>query len=165
MRTLFLLLFLFLLNTYGSAQQRITTFILVRHAEKQADGSKDAELSEIGKVRAERLNALLKETAIDAVYSTPYKRTRNTVAAIAEARNLQLQDYEAMKSEPIEEMLSKHRGGTVLISGHSNTIPWTANLLIGEAKYAAWDDSEYGNVIIISVTEIGKDAKVLWLKY
>jgi broad specificity phosphatase PhoE len=147
------------------AQQPVTTFILVRHAEKEADGSKDPDFSEKGKERATRLHSLLKEASIDAVYSTPYKRTHNTVSTIAQSKNLPVTDYDAMNAEAMQAMLNKHRGGTILVSGHSNTIPWTANLLLGENKYAAWEDSEYDNILIITLTDLGKNAKLLWLSY
>jgi hypothetical protein len=39
------------------------------------------------------------------------------------------------------------------------------NYLIGEDKYKPFEDGEYGNIIIVSVTALGKNAKVLWLKY
>ncbi len=62
-------------------------------------------------------------------------------------------------------MLKKHEGGTVVISGHSNNIPWIANLLLGREEFKDYDDADYGNVLIVSVVEKGKIAAVTWLSY
>jgi hypothetical protein len=37
--------------------------------------------------------------------------------------------------------------------------------LIGEEKYKPMGDGEYGNIIVISLTEKSKNAKVIWLSY
>jgi hypothetical protein len=39
------------------------------------------------------------------------------------------------------------------------------NYLIGEEKYKTFDDTDYGNLIIVSFTERGKNVKVTWLRY
>jgi phosphohistidine phosphatase SixA len=120
-----LLLGVIWLTAFESSAQQLTTFILVRHAEK-ADGSDDPELSEAGKARAQRLAEVLSKTSIQAIYSTSYKRTRDTVSPLAKAKGLEVIAYEAKKADPIEKILKDHVGGTVVISGHSNTTPWTA---------------------------------------
>jgi 2,3-bisphosphoglycerate-dependent phosphoglycerate mutase len=150
----------------ASAQdEKITTFILVRHAEKSNESNADPDLSPEGKARVEKLAALLRDTRIDAVYTTNYKRTRNTVVPIAEAKGLQLKTYEPLKADVLNDILSNAPGSTVLISGHSNTIPWTANWLIGKDELKNFTDSEYDNLLIISVTGQGKSPKVTWLHY
>lgn len=151
--------------TFTLAQKQITTFVLLRHAEKGNDGTDDPDLKPEGKERANRLAQLLMKTSVDAIYSTSYKRTRNTVAPLAAAKALAVQPYEAFKVEEIEKMLRKHAGGTVVISGHSNNIPWIANLLIGKEEYKDYEDSDYKNLLVVSVVEKGKVAKVTWLSY
>ncbi|MBS1978555.1 MAG: histidine phosphatase family protein [Bacteroidetes bacterium] len=149
----------------GLAQaQVLTTFVLVRHAEKSSEAGKDPALSEAGQQRAVRLAEMLKATKVDAVYSTPYQRTRSTVTPLAEQRGLPVQTYDALKGEAIDEMLQRHHGGTVVVCGHSNTIPWTANYLTGNKDLADFADNEYGNLLIVEVAEKGK-SKVVWLKY
>ena len=144
--------------------QQITTFILVRHAEKAADASKDPELSEAGAQRALRLAAMLKETKVDAVYSTAYKRTMNTVGPLAKEKGMEVRTYDPQKTGPIDDILKNFSGGTIIVCGHSNTIPWTANYLTGKESFKNFEDSEYGNVLIVEVVEKGK-GKVVWLKY
>ncbi len=151
--------------TVTAQKNSITTFILVRHAEKVIDGTKDPELEPEGVDRAKRLADMLSKTPVDAIYSTNFKRTKNTVLPLANAKNLIVQNYEALEVSEIGSMLKKHAGGTILISGHSNTIPWMANLLIGKQEYGDFSDDDYGNILIISVVEIGKIAKVTLLTY
>lgn len=148
-----------------TAYAQTTTFILVRHAEKESDGSRDPELKAEGKLRAERFSALISKTNIDAIYSTDYKRTRNTVASLATAKQLSVNTYSSMKAADLEALLAKYRGGTIVLAGHSNTVPEIANALVGEKRFAQFSDDDYGNVLVISVSAIGKDAKVVWLTY
>ena len=68
------------------AQNDVTTFILVRHAEKSTDDPRDPSLSEEGIKRAEALKTMLSQADIAALYSSPYKRTKGTVQPIAEAK-------------------------------------------------------------------------------
>src|SRR5688572_9324376 len=79
-----------------SAPAQNKTIILVRHAEK-VDASRDPELSAEGRQRAERLRRVIKKYKPGAVYSTDFKRTRDTVSPVASSRNLQIQTYDPGK--------------------------------------------------------------------
>jgi 2,3-bisphosphoglycerate-dependent phosphoglycerate mutase len=160
------LILLFAAISQGSiAQNPITTFILFRHAEKVTDGTKDPDLTEAGKKRAESLVKLLASTKIDAVYSTNFKRTQNTVAPLAQAHSLSILNYDGSKMDEIDNMLTKFNGGTIVLSGHSNTTPAIVNYLTGHKdEFNAFDDADYGNLIIVSVLRKG-EAKVSWLRY
>ncbi len=162
--TFFLLL---VISGLAFAQEKqITTFILIRHAEKNlAQSTNDPELSADGKNRAIKLADVLKKTDIQAIYSTPFKRTQQTVESLATAKGLKVIAYQANKMDEIDTMIKQHLGGTVLLSGHSNTLPIILNYLIGEEKYRTLEDGDYGNIIIVSVNERGKNAKVVWLRY
>jgi 2,3-bisphosphoglycerate-dependent phosphoglycerate mutase len=165
MKRLFVLIIFISAASACFSQNAITTFILVRHAEKMADGSKDPELSEAGKKRAEALAVLLAQTKLDAIYSTKFKRTEMTATPLAKALSLPIQNYDGAKMEEIDAILQKHAGGTVLVVGHSNTTPAIVNYLTGKSEYKNFDDSDYGNLVIVSVTEKGKQVKVTWLRY
>ncbi|HRG79877.1 MAG TPA: phosphoglycerate mutase family protein [Cyclobacteriaceae bacterium] len=159
-------IFLFLvLLTFSIAEAQPTTFILVRHAEKGNDGTKDPDLTDAGSQRAQVLANMLNKTQVDAIYSTAYKRTRNTVTPLATAKGLSVLPYEAFKTDEIDQILKKHTGGTVVIAGHSNNIPWIANYLTGKETYKDFADGDYDNVLIVTVVEKGKNAKVVWLSY
>ena len=148
-----------------SAQQKLTTFILLRHAEKVSDGSKNPNLTAAGKKRAENLVTLFKNTSIHNVYSTSFIRTRETVEPLAKAKAVAITEYEAFKPEVIDMILKDFEGRTVVICGHSNSIPWIANYLTGTEKFTNFDDNDYSNLLIITVAERGKVTSVTWLNY
>lgn len=146
-----LVVLLLLIATSSFAQ---TTFILVRHAEKEAAASgdqmmnKDPMLSKEGEARAQSLMKLLDKQKVDAIYSTNFNRTKNTVKPLAEAKGITVQTYEALKDADLNKL--KATNGTIVIVGHSNTIPQIANLLIGKEQFKTFEDSDYGNLLIIS---------------
>lgn len=160
-----LLLSLFLLATTLSYSQETTTFILVRHAEKEVDGTKDPALTNEGEERAQHLLELFERADITAIYSTNLKRTRMTVDPLAKAKELEIQTYEwKSPKELLNKILEANMGGTVVISGHSNTTPVLANFLLGETKFKQFDDNDYGNLIVITTTKVGT-GKLLYLRY
>ncbi|MFM7855055.1 MAG: SixA phosphatase family protein [Flammeovirgaceae bacterium] len=146
------------------AQEKLTTVILVRHAEKENDGSKNPELSEAGKKRALVLANMFSKAKIDAIYSTNFKRTEATVAPLASQHSLPITHYDGAKPAEVDEMISKWKGGTILICGHSNTTPAIINRLIGKEEYKTFDDGDYSNLIILTFASVG-DAKITWLRY
>ena len=103
------------------SSQRTTLFI-VRHAEKVGE-SNDAQLSDAGRERARMLAWMLRDVPFDAVYSTDFARTRDTVASIAESNGRKLSFYSPEREALKRAIEGKHRGQTVLVVGHSNTIP------------------------------------------
>jgi len=164
----YLLAILFVVQGFEFAKAQspvVTTVILVRHAEKGTDDPKDPELSEAGKQRAQHLAQVLKKIKVDAIYSTPYKRTRNTVAPLAEAKGISVLDYNPSKKEELDMMLQKYAGGTIVVVGHSNTVAGSANYLTGKIEFQNFDDSDYDNLLIVTLIERGKSAKAVWLTY
>lgn len=156
------LLLLVVLLSYG---QTPTTFILVRHAEKADDGTRNPPLNEMGEERAANLADILGEQEIAALYSTPYKRTQETLQPLADNMKLEVQDYNPnSKGEWLAELYKTHEGKTVVISGHSNTIPNLANALLGSETFQQFDEKEYSNLIIVVGTKVG-EGKLVRLSY
>jgi 2,3-bisphosphoglycerate-dependent phosphoglycerate mutase len=154
---LVILLLVLASSTFGQ-----TTFIVVRHAEKSmTESSSDPSLAPEGTERANKLAVLLKEVNVSAIYSTNYKRTKNTVTPIATAKSIEIQDYKSLKEAELDEIIKKYAGGTVVIAGHSNTVPGIVNLLIGKEQYKNLDDSNYGSLFIVTVIERGKGTVTL----
>lgn len=145
----------FAITTLVFAQNQ-TTFILVRHAEKADDGTRNPPLNEDGKMRAINLASLLENQEISALYSTPYKRTKETLQPLAGKKELETQEYEPRAgADWLAKLYEDHSGGTVVITGHSNTIPALANHLLGNEAFSQFDEKEYSNLIVIVGTEVG----------
>lgn len=154
---------LFCLSLSSSAQVKntneaapLTTFILIRHAEKGNDDPRNPSLNEAGMARAQNLVALLKHMEINALYSTPYKRTQQTIQPLADKYALSIQEYNPRSMDFLKEAWAQNKGKTIVIAGHSNTTPKVANYLLGETKFADLNESEYDKVFIVTINEIGK---------
>ena len=120
--------------------------VLVRHAEK-VDDSRDPELSETGRARAEVLAALLKDMQIDTIYSSDYIRTRETARPLAQARGLSIKLYDPRDLEALAIKL-RVAEGRILVVGHSNTTPDLIGLIDGEPGTDIEDD-EYDRLYIV----------------
>mgnify|MGYP000129665210 CR=1 FL=1 len=167
----FLILLVLTLISSCTAQQKIstitptemTTYILVRHAEK-VKGVKDPDLTKEGLERAKALEYLLKDVDLAAIYSSDYKRTQQTALPTAEAKKITITSYDPRDLEKLVEEVDKtYSGKTVLIVGHSNTTPALAKLLTG-TDYTSFDESVYDNFFIVNVVKKG-NAKAFLLKF
>lgn len=105
--------------------EAVTTLYLVRHAEKAPDpGDGNPALSEAGQRRAEGLTRVLASVRLDAIYTTPWVRTRQTVAPVAAAQGIRVEELQVSDPQAIAELLiERHPGQRVLVTGHSNTLP------------------------------------------
>lgn len=101
-----------------------TTIFIVRHAEKEpTSGLTDPALTVAGQQRAEALRDTLQRHPLAALYTTDTVRTRATLAPLATTRGLEPRVYEARKPDAlVEHLRARHRGQTVLVVGHSNTV-------------------------------------------
>ena len=118
-----------LLLTHSAAAQRAV--FVVRHAEKQSESNEPGvPLSEAGRARANRLAALLKNAGVTAIYSTDFVRTLETAEPLARALKITVRKYPATGADgnpdlkPLATRLkAEHARDTVLVVGHSNTVP------------------------------------------
>jgi broad specificity phosphatase PhoE len=150
----------------ATLQAQTTTVILVRHSER-ADSpdkpDKDPPLSPAGIKRAERLSDYLRNAGVGAIYSTPYARTRETAQPLAKALGITITEtpIEAGQSAAVfakglaDRILSENKGKTVLVVGHSNTIPATVAAL-GAPPVPAIGEADYGDTYIVQVSAAGK---------
>lgn len=144
---LYLLLCLLFLSACNRPVQ--STYYLVRHGEK-VDDSSDPALSTAGQQRAETLKKLLAGKKISAVYTTKYLRTTNTGKPLADAMQLNIQNYDPRNQQPFIEDLKKIEGRNILVVGHSNTIRHIANGLY-EKDTLTKDllESDFDNLYIV----------------
>src|SRR6266700_3335603 len=112
--------FFFASVVLSTATAQSTVFI-VRHAEK-ADATKDPDLSEAGRARAEALAKTLKDANITAIYATEFKRTQQTAAPLAKALGITVTILPAKDNAALIAKL-RASTGNALVVGHGDTIP------------------------------------------
>ncbi|MDH5413812.1 MAG: histidine phosphatase family protein, partial [Flavobacteriaceae bacterium] len=129
-----------------------STYYLIRHAEKDRSdpADKNPDLSKKGRQRALNWSIIFDQFKIDAVYSTNYKRTLQTVQYIANTKKLSINTYDPFEID-YEQFLRDTKGKNVLIVGHSNTIPDFANKLIREDIYTEIDDQNNANLYMVTL--------------
>ena len=110
-----------LLSAFLSAATAQSTIFIVRHAEK-ADATKDPDLSEVGRARAEALAKMLKDANITAIYATEFKRTQQTAAPLAKALSITITTLPAKDNAALIAKL-RASTGNALVVGHGDTIP------------------------------------------
>ena len=153
------LLMLLLAGCLGIAagESATTAFIVVRHAEKADDGSRDPPLSAAGQARAQALARRLAGSGLVAVYATPFRRTQQTAQAVATSAGLPVTTYsaDAAPANFAAELRAHHRHGTVLVVGHSNTVPEIVASLCS-CRIAALDENSYDGIYTIRIAPDGK---------
>ena len=147
-------------NNVGEIQESGTIF-LVRHAEKADDGTKDPPLTTEGENRADKLVELLIEKDIKAVYSTDFKRTRNTGFPLADTLGLFVNLYDPSSESFAEEIMKEASDANLLVVGHSNTTPILVNKILGKEKYRQLDDSDYGKLFVCEKDGDAFDCRVV----
>lgn len=119
-----LLLTLLMLPTLTACDDVLIVYV-VRHAEKMSPWSdNNPPLSPSGYQRAEALADRFENTKLDKIIVSTYRRTQETAAPTAEAQGLTPVILPAHSIEQVtEEILKSSTTKTVLVVGHSNTVP------------------------------------------
>ncbi len=157
MKYLFLFAFAILSSTTFSQEKiasEASTYYFIRHAEKDRTDktNKNPHLTEIGKKRATSWSKIFSNIKFDAIYSTDYNRTKETAQPTATKNGLELTIYHPYKLDT-KTLLNDTENKTVLIVGHSNTTPMFVNSILGYKKHEDIDDSNNGNLYIITVID------------
>ncbi len=148
-------------RTASAAPAATTTVIVVRHAEKATDDPRDPSLTQAGRERALALRDALKDASISAIYATQYKRNRQTAEPLALQFGLTVIERPVNSSNSAtypadiaREVLAANRGKTVVVVGHSNTVPQIVQAFSG-VPVKALEDSEYDHIFIVEVPASG----------
>lgn len=111
------------------------TYYIVRHAEKAAPATgadtRDPELSETGKQRAETLAAIIPARNIKQVFVTSTIRSRSTAAPVAAIAHVTPSVYPGNPDSTFIAGLRLLHGATLVV-GHSNTVDDLVNKLTGK---------------------------------
>ena len=156
----FILLLSFAAVSCDRPQAGSTVVLIVRHAEKASDAA-DSPLTEAGHQRAQVLVRAAEEAGVGAIYSTQFRRNLDTARPVSERLGVAVtQAPVADLSQPGDygkvlagEIVSKHRGRTVLVVSHGNTIASVIEGLSGRAP--ALSSVEYHDLFVVTVPPTG----------
>jgi broad specificity phosphatase PhoE len=163
-KSIVLLFLIFLTAAFAQSESNITTVILVRHAEKSTTPKDDPLLTDAGKTRAAHLADMLSNAGVQAIYTSQFERTKLTAEPIAKKLSINPTIIDAAKSDEFANTIrSKNAGQTVLVVGHSNSLPEIIHALNGP-EIPELDDQEYDSFFVLSVPESG-ESKLLKLKF
>jgi phosphohistidine phosphatase SixA len=152
--------------TDGSPPGKSIIF-LVRHAEPlyppPAETAGNPPLNVMGQERACALARLLSASPVERVFSTDYRRTRETAEMVGETLELLVRIYDPDDLEGFARSLLI-AGGSALVVGHSNTTPQLVELLGGEPGEPIAEGSEFDRLYIITAEPSGS-VTTLVLRY
>jgi broad specificity phosphatase PhoE len=140
-------------------QQGSTVVLIVRHAEKASDAD-DSPLTEAGVQRAQALAGAAQDAGVSAIYTTQFKRNRDTAQPLAKRLGVAPTEVPVNLQSPgdygqrlAREIVEKHRGQTVLVIGHGNTITSIVEGLTGHNPELG--DVQYSDLLVVTVPPAG----------
>ena len=158
-KVLVLLLVLGVVSCSSPPPPASTVVLLVRHAEKASD-AEDSPLTKAGVERSQALIGVAEAAGVSVIYTTQFKRNHETARPISERLNVRVTEVPVNLQTPgdygktlAQTIKDKHQGLTVLVVGHSNTIPLILAALTGRPAPA--DGVEYGDLYIVTLPPSG----------
>jgi phosphohistidine phosphatase SixA len=153
--------------------QQPTVVVVVRHAEKAKDDPRDPNLSEAGRRRAEDLARLLSTADVTHLFSTQFRRTRQTLAPLAQQQELEVQVISAHDADKQKEALLRLPPGSVaVLAGHSNTVPDMVRSLGGTLDGLLHTEDgdmlhhdEYDRLFLVILPVGGQGIRTLEMRY
>ncbi len=168
-KTLFILLLLVAAGACKSVPNEPTIVFIVRHAEK-ADNSDDPPLAPAGLERAQALMRAAGDSGVKAIYSSQFKRNRDTVQPLADHLKVPITEMAVTLDNPgdygkelARAVLAKHAGETVVVVSHRNTIPAIIEGLTGKTGQETTGDAY--NDLFIAVVPAKGDARLIKARY
>lgn len=140
----FIIIFIILVLLQSCKVASTTQIFVVRHAERTALD----DLTSQGVTRAEELKRVLTHSGVDSVFSTDSVRVRKTVKPLADQRGVPLIIYNDI-SGLLSRIISKSKGKTVLVGGHSNTVPQLIQQCGCAPPYQVIPSTEFDNLFLI----------------
>ena len=152
MNRLLLVLAVALMGAAPSPAAPATVVLLVRHAER-APGSGDVPISDAGQARAQALAEVGKGAGVSAIITTQFQRTQQTAAPLATALGLTpvvvaTGTVAAKHVADVAAAVRAQSGKTVLVVGHSNTVPAIVAAL-GGPRFRDYCEPEYDNLVVM----------------
>jgi broad specificity phosphatase PhoE len=130
-----------------TARQGPLILHLVRHAEKET--GEDPGLAEAGRIRAGELARVLGDAGIGRILASEARRTQATVAPLAARLGLEVGIRRAGDVDGLVAELRAAPAGSILICGHSNTIPLIVRGLGGPADLSIAEHAHDDHFLIV----------------
>jgi len=147
-----LILFFFLSLIFSKATFAQTTEVwVVRHAEKDKTNpeDKDPNLSDEGRIRAGDLATFLKKTKFDVAFSTPYKRTHQTLDSLIIPKVINYNDPKSL----VDSVKKNYAGKTIIVAGHSNTILEIIEAFGGKRPKEMLTEDDYDYIFRLTIKD------------
>ena len=151
------------------------TVFLIRHAERQDEPRQDPPLTDAGVARSQALARLLSNAGVKAIFTSQFTRTKQTGEPLATKLGLTVTPF-TLKLNPsnprqiaeestaeVTNKILERSGQSVLVVGHSNSIPDVIKMLGGDTVPTI-DERKFDDLFIVTVYAKGK-AKVVQMKY
>jgi phosphohistidine phosphatase SixA len=129
--------------------------IFVRHAEKAASPAEDPPLTEAGAARAAALVDALGAAGVKAIITTEFRRTKDTAEPLARKLGITPRVVGARgvagaaHIAAVADAIRQHTSGTVVVVGHSNTVPAIIAALGGE-RMRDICEADYGGLYVLA---------------
>lgn len=144
----------------------MTTVILLRHADVDphpaGHAPDDWPLNAAGRKRAKELARVVGHAGVRAIFVSPALRTHQTVEPLAQRLGLTPRMTPDDPEVAAAQILAEAAGGTVLVAGHSNTVPAIIDALGAASPVQAV--SGHDDLFVVTVCGPGQ-AHVVRLKY
>lgn len=124
---------------------QVPTIFVSRHMRK-AEGD-DPSLSAQGSADAVRLADLLKDRGIAAIFVTQTKRSRETAQPLATATGAPIESYDPRDNAALAKRVAAIPG-SILIVGHSNTVPAIV-AAVGGTPPGAMTEEDFGRLFAV----------------
>jgi broad specificity phosphatase PhoE len=156
----------------AQAVEAPTVVVVVRHAETGMgmNQGRDPSLDEAGQARAAALIDVAGAADVKAVISSQFNRTQETAAPLAKHFGLAVTTMEVSGStlatypeQVAARVLAEHRGETVVVVNHSNTVPRIVEAL-GGASVPDIAEDVYDLAFIVVVPAVGP-VRTLTVRY
>jgi broad specificity phosphatase PhoE len=150
-----LICFLFSLSIEAQTENKsdCTKVYLIRHAEKDRTDKTNSNphLNSLGTKRSLKWKDFFKNINFDIIYSTNYHRTLETIKPFSE-NGTELIIYNPSKID-YNEFVSNNKGKTILVVGHSNTIPTFTNRISNKNLYNDIEDNNNSNLYVVNICD------------
>ena len=123
----------------------VPTIFVIRHMRKGVGD--DPSLSVQGAAEAVRLAGLLKDREIAAIFVTPTKRSRETAERLAKTTGAPIETYDPRDNAALARRVAAIPG-SVLIVGHSNTVPEIVEA-VGGTPPGPMTEEDYGRLFAV----------------